>query len=164
MASKPPDGLKHGRMLRCQGYDVTTVGGCCGDASQGKIAGLRGAGDEDDFVLVGPDQIRDLSSSELDSISGVPSEAMTSGMRISEELGPIRSHRLPDPWVHRGSSLIIEIDWQIRHGYTSYSVQSHGRIVSSNRANPPRLPVSSARISYEKPLDAPKNPMKFLAF
>ena len=65
-------------------------------ALDGDVVGLGGAGGEDDFPDVGPDQGGDVGARVLDGRFGFPPHDMFGAVRITVLFGEVGQHRLND--------------------------------------------------------------------
>ena len=62
------------------------------DTLEAEIVRLGGSTGEDDFLLLSSDQARDMFSGVFTSLFGLPSEAVGTGVRVSETLSQVWEH------------------------------------------------------------------------
>ena len=110
LAPKSLHSLQNGWVFRPCRHDVSPITASNRNAPYREIARLGCTGDEEDLTFVCADEVRNLSSRNLDRLAGLPPVPMTSGVRVSECGRPIRLHGFRYPWVEWRGRLVVQVD------------------------------------------------------
>ena len=104
--------VEHALVLGDAGDDVVLLVLVeAGDALDRQVVRFGGAGGEDDLLLVGADDVRDLGA-RRSRPPPRPSQpyVVVARVRVAEPLGEIRQHRLDHARIARRRRLVVEID------------------------------------------------------
>ncbi len=110
-------GVEHGLVLGDLGDDVVAALAVhLGDALDGEVVGLGGAGGEDDLLGGGADQFGDLLAGFLDGLFGFPAEGVVAAGGVAEDAGEVRHHGLEHARVERRGRVVVHVDRQLHAG------------------------------------------------
>ena len=88
-------GVEDGLVLGDLGDDVVAALAVhLGDALDGEVVALGGAGGEDDLLGGGADELGDLLAGDLDRLLRLPAELVVAAGGVAELAGEVRHHRL----------------------------------------------------------------------
>ena len=107
-------GVEHGLVLGDLGDDVVAALAVhLGDALDGEVVGLGGAGGEDDLLGGGADELGDLLAGLLDGLLGFPAEAVVAAGGVAEVAGEVRHHGFEHAGVERRGGVVVHVDGQL---------------------------------------------------
>ncbi len=106
--------VEHGLVLGRLGDDVVALLAVhLGDALDGKVVALGGAGGEDDFLRGRADQLGDALARLLDRLFGYPAEFVIAAGRVAEVFSEVRQHLLQHPRIGARGGVIVHVDGQL---------------------------------------------------
>ena len=107
-------GVEHGFVLGDRGDDVVALLAVhFGDALDGEVVALGGAGGEDHFLGGRADQLGDALARGLHAFFGGPAEGVIAAGGIAELLHEVGQHFFQHPRVHGGGGVVIHVDGQL---------------------------------------------------
>ena len=108
---QPLAGVEHGLVLGRLGDDVVALLAIhLGDALDGKVVALGGAGGEDDFFRGRADQLGDPLARLLDRLLGHPAELMIAAGGVAEVLGEVGQHLLQHARIDARGGMVVHVD------------------------------------------------------
>ena len=106
-------GVEDGLVLGDLGDDVVAALAVhLGDALDGEVVALGGAGGEDDLLGGGADELGDLLAGDLDGLLGLPAEGVVAAGGVAELGGEVGHHRFEHAGVERAGGVIVHVDRQ----------------------------------------------------
>ena len=107
-------GVEHGLVLGDRGDDVVALLAVhLGDALDGEVVALGGAGGEDDFFGGRADQLGDALARGLHALFGGPAEGVIAAGGVAELLHEVGQHLFQHPRIHRGGGVVVHVDGQL---------------------------------------------------
>ena len=107
-------GVEDGLVLGDFGDDVVAALAVhLGDALDGEVVGLGGAGGEDDFLGGAADERGDLLACLVDGLLGFPAEAVIARSGVAEDAGEVGHHGFEHARVERGGGVVVHVDGQL---------------------------------------------------
>ena len=111
---QPLAGVEHRLVLGGLGDDVIALFAVhLGDALDGKVVALGGAGGEDDLLRRRADQLRNLLARLLHRLLGHPSKLVIAAGRVAEVLGEVGQHRLHHARIDARGGVVVHVDGQL---------------------------------------------------
>ncbi len=107
-------GVEDGLVLGDLGDDVVaalTVH--LGDALDGEVVGLGGAGGEDDLLRGRADELGDLLAGLFDGGFGFPSKGVVAAGGVAEDSGEVGHHGFEHARIERRGGVVIHVDGQV---------------------------------------------------
>ena len=112
---KPLAGIENGLVLGHLRDDVVAALAIhLGDALDGQVVRLGGAGGKNDLLGGGADELRNLLAGRLNGLLRLPTKGVIAAGRVAKFAGEKWHHRLQHSWVERAGRVIVHIDRQ-RH-------------------------------------------------
>ncbi len=107
-------GVEHGLVLGDRGDDVIALLAVhLGDALDGEVVALGGAGGEDDFFRGRADQLGDALARRFHAFFGRPSERVIAAGGVAELLHEVGQHLFQHPRIHGGGGVVVHVDGQL---------------------------------------------------
>ena len=84
-----------------------------GDALDGEVVALGGAGGEDDLLGGGADEFGDLLAGDFDGLLGLPAKLVVAAGGVAELAGEVRHHGFEHAGIERGGGVVIHIEGKV---------------------------------------------------
>ena len=134
-------------MFRHLGDDVVAALAVhLGDALDGQVIALGGAGSENDLLRRRADQLRDLLAGRLDRLFRFPPEGVVAARRVSKLGGEVRHHRFQHAGIQRAGGVIIHVNRQTHPCRHIHLAQYSAHRVSILNKCLPFAPCATAKL------------------
>ena len=107
-------GIEDGLVLGDLGDDVVAALAVhLGDALDGEVVALGGAGGEDDLLGGGADELGDLLAGDLDGLLRLPAELVVAAGGVAELAGEVGHHGLEHAGIERRGGVVIHVEGKV---------------------------------------------------